>query len=491
MSNKNWEALLPYLRRERDLFQLQEILNYDIATTTPEKEIERESLLLADLSNQSAALKKEEGFIKALDAVLADDSLTPMQHKVAFLEREQTKLFEKMPLEEYAEYARLLQKSNETWRKYKLENNFAAWLPHWEKMVEAHKKFLAYQKKDGMSLYEVGIDLFEKGMNEKKLDEVFGPLKEFLIKKIPEVLKKEEKIAYPKINPVDALTQSRINARLLALINYDMEKGAVRESEHPFSDFVGRNDSRMTTHYYEEDWRRSCFSILHEGGHCLEFQNWSEEQFANFADGIATSAVYETHSRFYENIIGRSKEFVPHFKKAAAETLDPSIASWSDEDFYHSINEVRPIMNRCDSDELTYCLHIIIRYEIERELINGNIACKDVPSLWNKKYKEYLGVEVTSDREGCMQDVHWSQGSFGYFPSYALGNMYGAQILKTIEKDIPFYELIASGDLSKILQWFKEHDYCNDWMNPEDWIKAVTGEPLNPRYYIDYLDSKF
>ena len=260
---------------------------------------------------------------------------------------------------------------------------------------------------------------------------------------------------------------------------------------HPFSDFTGRYDSRVTTDYVVNDWRSNAFSIIHEGGHCIEFQNWSEEEFANYVNATATMAICETHSRFYENIIGRSIAFAPSFKAAAAKELDGEFASWSDEDFYNLINQVKPIANRCDSDELTYSLHIIIRYEIERDLINGKIEAKDVPAVWHQKYVDYLGVDEPTDKEGCMQDVHWTDASFGYFPSYALGNMYGAQILATMKKDLAFEDLLRKGDLRPIRLWLKEHDFCHDWMEPKDWIVKVTGEPLNLQYYIDYLESKF
>jgi carboxypeptidase Taq len=223
----------------------------------------------------------------------------------------------------------------------------------------------------------------------------------------------------------------------------------------------------------------------------LEFQNWSDEEFNNFADRMATSAICETHSRFIENIVSRSRAFVPLFKAACAEHLDPEFASWSDEEFYQIINQVKPGANRCESDELTYSLHIIIRYEIERDLINGKIEPKDVPSIWHDKYVEYLGVDEPTDKEGCMQDIHWTDASIGYFPSYALGNLYGAQILNTMKKDLDFEGLIAANKVDVIKKWFADHDYCHDWMDPKDWIKAVTGEALNPQYYLDYLESKF
>lgn len=277
---------------------------------------------------------------------------------------------------------------------------------------------------------------------------------------------------------------------LLNIIQYDHKRGAMRESPHPFSDCIGKNDVRLTCHY-DPDFRSNLFTVLHEGGHCLQFQGWGEERFDNFSEGLTSAALCETHSRFYENIIGRAKEFAPTLKKLVAKNLDEEFSSMSDESFYRLLNGVSPSAIRCDADELTYVLHIIIRYEIEKDLINGAICCKEVPQIWNKKYKDYLGYKVKSDTEGCLQDVHWSDGEIGYFPSYALGNMYGAQILAVMKKDIDFSSCLSKGDLSLIRLWFEKIDWPKDWMEPSRWLKEATGEELNPAYYIDYLDQKY
>ena len=163
----------------------------------------------------------------------------------------------------------------------------------------------------------------------------------------------------------------------------------------------------------------------------------------------------------------------------------------TDEQFYRLLNEVQPGAIRCDADELTYPLHIIIRYEIEKDLINGAIQCEDVPSIWNRKYKEYLGYEVRNDSEGCLQDIHWSDGEIGYFPSYALGNIYGAQILKAMEKSFDIHGFVQEGNLKPVLLWLTEKDFQDDWRDPEEWLETVTKEKLNPKYYFDYLKKKF
>jgi carboxypeptidase Taq len=182
---------------------------------------------------------------------------------------------------------------------------------------------------------------------------------------------------------------------------------------------------------------------------------------------------------------------MPTFKRLCEEHLGKEFQTMSREDFYRIINYVKPIPNRCDSDELTYSLHIIIRYEIERDLINGVIECEDVPALWNEKYKEYLGVDVPNDAEGCMQDIHWSDNEIGYFPSYLLGNLYGAMIYEKMEEDIQVSRLIEQEKMDEVLSYLKEHDYRYDWMEPNQWIKKVTGKELSSDAFIRYLKKKY
>jgi len=492
MNQTTWDKLAPYFDQMKEYFHLGSLLNYDIQTNCPPKAIEDEAKLLEKTATLGAALQKDPQFIALVKAAASDPSLTPIQKKVVREQLRSIELLEKMSLEEFAKWTAIKSKSNEMWRKYRPLNDFKSWLPYWEEVIAGYQKVLSLQRKpEHKTLYDVCLDNFEPGESEALLDLVFGPLKDYLTKKLREVLAKQNKMPNPKILPYDIDKQRKLSLALLKAIDYDMEQGCLRESPHPFSDWCGRYDSRVTTKFLVEDWRSNAFTCLHEGGHCLEFQNWSEEEFMNYGDGLCTSAICETHSRFYENVIGRSKEFAPIFKAECTKALGSEFARLSDEEFLFLINKVEPGLIRCEADELTYSLHIIIRYEIERDLVNGKIRCRDVPALWNKKYRDYLGVEVLSDKDGCMQDVHWTDAEIGYFPSYALGNIYGAQILSTMKKEIDFEGLIKANKLHEIKMWFAHKDYCYDWMDPTSWILKVTGEKMNPQYYIDYLEGKF
>jgi len=492
MKQSAWEKLIPYFDQMKDYFHLGSLLNYDIQTNCPSKAIGEEAKLLEKIATLGASMQKDPKFIALVKEAGADSSLTPIQKKMIREQLRSIELLEKMSLEEFSKWTAVKSKSNEMWRKYRPLNDFKSWLPYWEEVIAGYQKVLSLQRKpEQKTLYDVCLDNFEPGESEALLDSVFGPLKDYLTKKLREVLAKQKKLPSPKILPYDVDKQRKLSLALLKVIDYDMEQGCLRESPHPFSDWCGRYDSRVTTKFLVDDWRSNAFTCLHEGGHCLEFQNWSEEEFANYADGLCTSAICETHSRFYENIIGRSKEFAPIFKAECVKTLGLEFAKLTDEEFLYLINKVEPGLIRCEADELTYSLHIIIRYEIERDLINGKIKCRDVPAIWNKKYKDYLGVDVPNDKDGCMQDVHWTDAEIGYFPSYALGNIYGAQILNTMKKQLDFSQLVKANKLHEIKMWFAKNDFCDDWMDPTAWIMKLTGEKMNPKYYIDYLEGKF
>ena len=255
---------------------------------------------------------------------------------------------------------------------------------------------------------------------------------------------------------------------------------------------MGNKDVRITTHYYEDNLLSNIFSIVHEGGHALYEQHIPDTLINTGLDGGVSMGIHESQSRFYENIVGRSKEFLsfilPHIKEKF-----PSLSDITLEEFYKAVNCVKPSLIRIEADELTYSLHIIIRYEIEKALINGEIEVEDLPKVWNKKYEEYLGVSPKDDEEGVLQDMHWSAGNIGYFPSYALGNLYGGQFLNKMLKDNPSaMSELANGDLTYINNWLKDNIHVHGGIyTPDELVKKVTGEELKTRYFLDYLEEKY
>ncbi len=485
-------ALKPYLEKKRELRNLVNVLYYDLATTAPEKALETQGEIMNKYDAEFAAISTDEEYKKLVAKGLADKSLSKEEQRLFSYLNEEIDLMNKMSIEDYTAYKNANVKSNEMWRLYRAQNDFASWLPYWEECVSWSRKIAKLKMKEGMKTpYDALLDAYEPGNTSEYLDKLFAPIKETIVKLLPIVLERQKKTVLPPIKEYSQRLQEDLSYSLLDLICYDMKRGVLRVSAHPFSADVAQYDSRLTTRYDLKDWRNNLFTILHEGGHCLEFQNKGEKMYEDYLEYVASAAQCETHSRLIENIFGRSKEFAPILKERCAQNLGKDFNSISDEDFYLMLNEVKPSLIRCDADELTYSLHIIIRYEIERDLINGVIECKDVPTIWNKKYKDYLDIDVPTDKDGCMQDVHWTDGEFGYFPSYLLGNLYGAMIFERMDKEIHAFEKVKNNDFKAIVNWLAENDYQYDWMRPDDWIKKVVGKPLSSDAFIRYLTNKY
>ena len=492
MPNDAIKKLEPFFEKRDRLNHLLAVVNFDIETCAPEQAIEKECDLSSFYEAELAGISKDPEFISLVkqakelgglndaEALLIDDLL----FDISFME--------KVPLEKYVEWSKATSKCVEMWKKAKNASDWSIVLPYFKKVVDINREQsellrLPFHK----TPYDAYLSLFEKGQTEEDVNAIFEPLKKFLVDNLDRVLEKQAKFKIPSIKAHSRDEQAHLSEDLLKAINYDLTRGVLRETEHPFTNDVARDDCRVTTHYYEEDWRSSMYSVIHEGGHALQFQNWPDYQFDNHVNGRASSALCETHSRLYENIIGRSRGFSFTLLKLCRKNLGKEFNDMDEETFYQTVNQVTRSLIRTESDEYTYCLHIILRYELERDLINGKLEVEDLPAAWNKKYEQYLGITPPNDAMGVLQDTHWYGGAFGYFPSYALGNLYGAQIVHHMKKELPFDDLVAKGDLKPILEWLRDKDFAYDYLDPKDWIMKVTGEEMNPQYFIDYLKDKF
>ena len=294
--------------------------------------------------------------------------------------------------------------------------------------------------------------------------------------------------------PID--TQRKIAVELARFIGYDVESkeagGRIDETEHPFTTGY-YHDVRITTHYYEDNWSSAVFSVLHEGGHALYEQNLPAEWIYQPVGTACSSGFHESQSRFVENIVGRSREFWTYFLPKLNALTGNAFADIDLDMFVRGVNEVKPSKIRVEADEVTYCFHIIIRFEIERDLFAGKISVEELPQVWNEKYEKYLGVKIENDSEGVMQDTHWASGLFGYFPSYALGNIYSGQLLAKMQKDIPEWKTqLAEGNFKQIKQWLIKnvHSYGNLY-DPADLIRIITGDEINVEHYLRYLNEKY
>jgi carboxypeptidase Taq len=274
------------------------------------------------------------------------------------------------------------------------------------------------------------------------------------------------------------------------ILGLDPERRALTVSEHPFTDGYSINDVRITTHYYEDAFASNMYSVIHEGGHAL-FEMFQPAANHQHYLSSKTMGQHESVSRFYENIIGRSEAFVHLIYPVLRELMPDTMSDVTERELYEALNVVQPSLVRTEADEFTYTFHVIIRYEIEKEMVNGDLDLKRLPEIWNEKYREYLGVVPENDRDGVLQDMHWSSG-FGYFPTYALGNMYNAMYYNRMQQDFDVMQAVSSGDMARILDWMKANVFAKaDRMDPKPWIHEITGRDFTPDDFIDYLEKKY
>ncbi len=417
--------------------------------------------------------------------------LTDRQRREVEVVRKNYDQIHRIPAEEYVAYSVLLNDAQGVWAKAKHEDDFAAFAPYLEQIVAYNKKFAGYYNPD-KAPYDALLNEYEEGMDTATLDAFFAQLREVivpLIAQIKQVKPIDDGFMFRKY-PIEI--QKKFSDYLMEVMGLDRSHCAIAESEHPYTTNFNNKDVRITTHYHEDNLVSSMYSVIHEGGHAL-YELGAEDCYNYTAlSGGVSMGIHESQSRFYENIIGRSRPFIYAIFPKVKELFPEQLAEVTPEDFYRAVNKAEPSLIRTEADELTYALHVMVRYEIEKQLMDGSLQVKDVPAAWKELYREYLGVEVPNDREGCLQDSHWSGGSIGYFPSYALGSAYGPQLLKQMEEDVgDVWADVAKGDLSKVTGWLREkiHQHAS-FQKPGALFKQVCGE-FDAKYYTEYLTEKY
>jgi carboxypeptidase Taq len=427
------------------------------------------------------------------DLEAVQDQLSPVMKRRLQLVRKELDVLNKIDPQEYQAYAMLLTKAQVAWEEAKESNNFAHYAPYLEDILGYVRKFAGYRQTTPGPLYNVLLDEYEEGSTMALLDGFFSTLRKRIVPLLQKiqasnVVIKDDFLSkhYPKND------QLAFAEYLLPILGYDLGSGALAQSAHPFSSSLSPYDVRVTTHVYEDNFASSLFSTAHEAGHGIYEQNIGDALKETNLGGGAAMSIHESQSRFYENIVGRSLGFLKTIYPALQEQFPSQLQGVTVEEFYKAINQAKTSFIRTESDELTYSLHIMIRYELEKQLISGTLAVKDLPAAWNKLYEEYLGITPPNDKLGCLQDVHWSGGAFGYFPSYALGNAISMQLVNKMNETINVDQIIASGKLDPLKEWFTNNIYVHGKLYPPfELLEKVTGEPLNPNYYCDYLEAKF
>ena len=468
------------------------VLSLDGDTAAPSASAKGRGETMGYLSGVTYQLLVNDEVKEALETILANkDAVTPIQARQAELFKEDYDDSVRIPMEEYVEYSTLITQSNAVWHEAKEKDDYASFAPYLEKIIAFNRKFAAY-KDDKKPAYDVLLDSYEKGASTATLDPFFGLLREKLSPVIKAVADKPAPDAafLQQVFPIQ--DQRVFSDRLMQMMGIPRDRCGIAETEHPFTTNFNKRDVRITTNYSETDVADSMYSVIHEGGHALyELGTADEIQFTNLASG-ASMGLHESQSRFYENIIGRSLPFCKALLPVMQEVFPAQMKGVSAQALYAAVNKSRPSLIRTQADELTYGQHIAIRYEMEKLMIGGDVKVNDLPALWNQMYKEYLGVTVPNDREGILQDVHWSGGMIGYFPSYALGSAYGVQMLAAMEKEFDPWADIEKGDMSRVTAWLGEKIHRHGkFLTPPELLRNAIGTDFDPNCYVNYLTKKF
>jgi len=419
------------------------------------------------------------------------DQLNAVQlREVEVLEKQYLQM-NRIPAEEYVAFNVLKNDSQANWEKAKNTSDFSVFQPYFEKIVAFQKKFAKYYN-DAVPAYDALLNEYEEGMTMEVLDAFFAELRNTIVPLVDKI-RKQKQPDYPFVHrayPADL--QRKFSEFLMETLKIDRNYCGIAESEHPFTMNFNNKDVRITTHYYENNFLSSMFSVIHEGGHAIYELNGDDRYNHTFLYGGSSMGIHESQSRFYENLIGRSKAFISYVFPKLQELFPEQLSDVDADLFYRAVNNVQPSLIRIEADELTYCLHIMVRYELEKQLISGTLEVKDVPTAWNRLYQEYLGVDVPNDSMGCLQDIHWSFGDLGYFPSYALGSAYGAQMLAVMQQELgDVYADVEKGDLSRITGWLREHIHqyaC--FKKPGQLFEDACGK-FNAKHYTAYLTRKY
>ena len=487
------KTYIDYRTKMQALGYASYIISWDSETEAPVGCLEERSKQVGVLSEMSYSLERSNEYIETVKKLYENlDSLEDV------LKVEIKKVYKdlmnslKVPMEELVEYSILISKAQSIWADAKVNNDYKKFEPILDEIIKFNKRYVKYLETDELKGYDVLLDMYEEGMTKEKYDKFFSLLKSEIVPLVHKINKLEQSNNLFKNKLFDINKQKEFAEYIMDVMCFDKSRGLIKESEHPFTSGYGTSDVRITTHYYEDLLISSIFSCIHELGHATYEQQCNPILDETLVGGGASMAMHESQSRFYENIVGRSYEFWKRHYPKLQSIFKEELKDVSLEDFYKHVNNVECSLIRTEADELTYPLHIMVRYEIEKLIIESDVNVCELPTIWNNLYKEYLGIDVPSDKEGILQDVHWAGGSFGYFPTYALGSAYGAQMLDAMKKDLDFEKEINKPNLKAINEWLKEHIHIyGATKNPDELINIATGMSFDATYYVEYLKNKF
>ena len=490
---KKLEYVKTVLTDVRKYINAASVLNYDQETICPPKAMEEQGEVMTFLENQAFKLKKEPAFLEAAEYLYANrEELDEFDRVLAESLHREYQATRNMTSEKQEEISKAQNKAFVSWLNAKEKSDYSLYKEDLRRVKDLSIEAVSLREEALPEVYDNMLEDYGRGIHMKDLDACFDRCKERLIPLLRKIQASPVQIRRDFMNrPVTDVQQKEMADYIMKVIRYDLERGAIALTEHPFTSELGRDNIRITTHYHPDAFACSMYSVIHEGGHALFDQLQPGENYDHFIEDEKTMGMHESVSRFYENRIGRSREFVHLIYDKTKEIFPQVLYDVSEEELYRALNIVEPSMIRTEADEFTYTFHIIIRYEVEKALIRGEVSMEELPELWNRKYEEYLGIRPQNDREGILQDVHWTFG-FGYFPCYAMGNMYNAMYYNRMKEEIDLPGAVASGDFETINGWMAENVFKKaDRLTVAEWIRDITGRDFTPDDFLDYLEEKY
>ncbi|HEX3600557.1 MAG TPA: carboxypeptidase M32 [Lacipirellulaceae bacterium] len=491
-----YEKLCTHAREVAILNSTQSLLGWDERTKLPagggEYRADQMSYLAGFMHKKLTAPEVGEWLDELINSPLAADPHSDTGTDIVNMKRDYDRKT-KLPQALVEELAKLSVLGQQLWVEARKANDFGRFRPLLERTIELkcqEAAAIGYEKEP----YDALLDEFEPGAKTTEVAQALKGLREQLVPLVAAIA-----ASAPRPN-IDALKgsypidlQEQFGRRCAGAIGFDFNDGRLDTTNHPFCAGMGPCDVRLTTRYDKDNLAGSLFSTLHEAGHGIYDQGLRKEHYGLPTGEAVSLGIHESQSRMWENLVGRSRAFWEFFYPIAQQTFGDALGGVSQDDFYFAINDVRPSLIRTESDEVTYNLHILIRFELELALINDELAVVDLPAAWQAKYREYLGIESPTDSDGVLQDVHWSSGAFGYFPTYSLGNLYAAQFFEKAAQDLGnLHEMFSRGEFVPLREWLRTNIHAEGRRYPAaELCQRITGLPLSHDPLIRHLRGKF
>lgn len=497
MSQSIYEELTSKLVQISLLRSCGSVLEWDEQTMMPQNGAEHranQSSLLAGMVHERSTDPRVGDLLNELEQSGEFSEERPESANI----REARRQFDratKLPRNLVEEISRVSTLAQHAWVEARKQSDFSHFQPWLEKTVSLKREeATAIGFADGGVPYDALLDEYEPGMSTAEVSAVFTPLRAGLVE-LSEAIRgsgrEPDASIITRLYPIDA--QRRFSRFAAEKIGFDFNSGRIDEAPHPFCSGFGPGDCRLTTRYDERHFSGAFFGTLHEAGHGMYEQGLDSSHFGTALGVSCSLGIHESQSRMWENFVGRSRAFWDHFYPSAQLEFPEALGETSVDDFHRAVNDVRSSLIRVEADEVTYNLHIMIRFELEQALVTGELTVADVPDRWNQAYRDYLGIDPPNDAEGCLQDIHWSGGMLGYFPTYALGNMYAAQLFNAARRDLGDLDaMFARGDFGPLKGWLNENVHRRGMQySAGRLVEVVTGEQLSPEPLLAHLKSRF